>query len=181
MNKINVFTYNYVPWKYFSNWKHNIPQFFRNIKYAWQRATKGYCDQDLWSLDWYYANMFSASLKEMAESSYGYPCEFENEENGMEKWKAILNEMSLLFHNCLEDNEAYTNPYDDEYHRALRSCRIETKDEKGRDCICFEFDNMQEGLREAYFIEEHRIASQRNADKDAAFDLLKHWFFNLWD
>ena len=180
MNKINVFTYGYMPWKYPSNWKNNIFQFFYNLKYAWQRATKGYCDHDLWSLDYYYANMFSSSLKEMAEKSYGFPCELE-QTGGMEEWVKILNEMSLLFHNCLEDNEAYDNPYAEKYHEAIMNCRFVEKDENGCKCVTIGYENLPEDLREAYFEMEKKNAQQRDADKDAAFDLMKKWFFNLWD
>lgn len=29
----------------------------RNIKYSYQRVTKGYCDKDLWSIDYWFMNL----------------------------------------------------------------------------------------------------------------------------
>lgn len=32
-----------------------IKWFIRSLKWGWQRATKGYCDCDLWDLDHFYS------------------------------------------------------------------------------------------------------------------------------
>lgn len=64
MSELNVFKNGY------HNWKcpiYNIKQFFRNCKYAWQRATKGYSDWDIWDLDTYYSDLISNSMLQFAD------------------------------------------------------------------------------------------------------------------
>lgn len=53
-NKLNVFHFGYS--HKFTLW--NIKNFFRTLKWAWQRATKGYCDWDRWDLDFFYWRSF---------------------------------------------------------------------------------------------------------------------------
>lgn len=50
---MNILKFGYSPWKYPSNWFENIRQFFRNIKFAYQRVTRGYADPDIWDFDSY--------------------------------------------------------------------------------------------------------------------------------
>ena len=46
----NVWDSKEFPWRIRQPWK--LPRFvFENIKYSWQRITKGYCDKDLWNID----------------------------------------------------------------------------------------------------------------------------------
>ena len=53
-NKLNLFTYGYYPGTPFQN----IKQFFRNIKFCFQRCIKGYCDKDVWDMDIYLTYLF---------------------------------------------------------------------------------------------------------------------------
>ena len=82
MNKnkdlLNVFTYGYVSWRCPLT---NIKQFFRNIKYAYQRITKGYCDQDKWNLNTYLSNLLYLSLTDLSEHHCGFPTSYEEINN----------------------------------------------------------------------------------------------------
>ena len=174
MNRLNRIFYNFLSWRYINSWPHNFKQIFRNIKYCWQRATKGYCDADLWNFDSFLATVISEGLKDFNKKRHGHPGTTTDEE-----WSKVLEEMSLLFHNCLEENDAYKNPYEDEYDRAVNDSFANATDHS-LDSFYFEL-NIPNELREAYYIEDSKIFDQRKADKDAGFDLLKFWFFNLWD
>ena len=63
-NNRNVFKLYPHNWKRPSNWWDNIKDFFRGFKYTYQRATKGYCDYDLFSISDWFLEMFPNMLKE---------------------------------------------------------------------------------------------------------------------
>lgn len=74
-------------------WFSNIKQFFRNIKYAWQRATRGFADPDWWEFDSYLSQTISGCLKEFDKKRHGFPSELYfqlGEEAGNKKWSEIL-------------------------------------------------------------------------------------------
>lgn len=69
MSELNIFK------KGYHNWKcpiYNIKQLFRNCKYAWQRATKGYSDCDIWDLDTYYSDLISNSMLQFADETNSF-------------------------------------------------------------------------------------------------------------
>ena len=74
-------------------WFSNIKQFFKNIKYAWQRATRGFSDPDWWEFDSYLSQTISGCLKEFDKKRHGFPSELYfqlGEEDGNKKWSEIL-------------------------------------------------------------------------------------------
>jgi len=48
-------------------------QFFKRIKWCWQRITRGYCDCDLWDLDCYVSELIESMLYDFADKTQGYP------------------------------------------------------------------------------------------------------------
>ena len=124
MNKLNVFNNYYLPMKYPINWGRNIKLFIRSIKYAFQRATKGYCDTDVWDLDKFYLHLLQSSLTELKDISHGYPKDCISPE----EWKDCLNEIIQCFPNADFDN--YEDKYDecgvtwiDEYTTINKLCK----------------------------------------------------------
>ena len=83
----------------------NIKYYCRCLKYAWQRATRGYSDLDLWNLDTFYLNLFTNSLIDFKENLHGAPSEFfdEEAENQIQKWEEYLEEMIQHFNNAKID------------------------------------------------------------------------------
>ena len=74
-------------------WFSNIKQFFKNIKYAWQRATRGFSDPDWWEFDSYLSKIISGCLKEFDKKRHGFPSELYfqlGEEAANKKWSEIL-------------------------------------------------------------------------------------------
>ena len=61
---------------------------------AWQRAARGYGDDQLWSLNHALANLTVAGVKTMREWANGYPSEFaespHGDGSGWEAWDDIL-------------------------------------------------------------------------------------------
>lgn len=95
---MNIFSFNIFNWSP-KFWIANIRQFFRNIKYAWQRATKGYSDPDVWEFDNFLTHVIAGGLNELSNSTHGFPCSLlvdntENEEEKFKRWQEILREIS---------------------------------------------------------------------------------------
>ena len=42
-----------------------IKGFFKNLKWAWQRATKGYCEKDVWNIDSWFLSIIPYMLEEL--------------------------------------------------------------------------------------------------------------------
>ena len=103
---LNVFTFGYWPAR---NVFHNIKQFFRNIRYGWQRATKGYCDWDIWDLDQYHLVLLEKALTAFRKNNNGHPIDLTEE-----AWDKVLDRMIYCYHmaneylyNTDEYNEFY--------------------------------------------------------------------------
>ncbi len=62
----------------------------REIKFAYQKITRGYCDRDVWSMDIFFFETFSKMLRQLKRDTHSYPGF-----NGMtmRKWKGILTKM----------------------------------------------------------------------------------------
>ena len=71
---------------------HKIGLFFRRLKWAWQRAVKGYCDFDIYDLDIYHTNMMAKALYELAERTDSYPTNMD-----YDTWIRIIREMAKSF------------------------------------------------------------------------------------
>ena len=112
-NKMNVFKYGWMSWKYPLNWWGNIKLFFRQFKWAWQRATRGFADCDIWNLDNSILNYLSGTLKQLSETAAGWPG---NEQfPKYEDWTSFLKEMSEKFVAANENNEYYPTPMADKW------------------------------------------------------------------
>ena len=85
MNYLNIFRNNYKFYRSPIRW---IKTSLRNIKYAWQRAVKGYSDYDLYDLYGFYEHLFVESLRDFAHKTCSYPgvAPFET----CEKWKSYV-------------------------------------------------------------------------------------------
>ena len=112
-NKMNVFKYGLMPWKYLINWWRNIKLFPRQIRWALQRATHGFADCDVWNLDGSILNYLSGTLKQLSETAAGWPG---NEQfPKYEDWTNFLREMSEKFVAANESNEYYPTPMADKW------------------------------------------------------------------
>lgn len=60
MNRLNVFKDCF--YKHPRFWLRNIKMFFRCIKWSYQRITRGYCDADLYSFDFYHTELITQAL-----------------------------------------------------------------------------------------------------------------------
>lgn len=87
--KMNVFKMYYYRKRFIFK---NIKQFLHNLKYAWQRITRGYADCDVYNLDWFLEQVLKGALIKLANTTHSYPDAYEN----LESWQEDLKRISKL-------------------------------------------------------------------------------------
>ena len=164
----NVFkTCTYYRWIYPKFWWRNISLFFRRFKWAYQRATRGYADCDVWDMDNWILNLFHGALNHLADNHWGYPGDDRFPED--ETWTKYLREMAQLFYNADESNMAYPHPAYDKWvtylheHAEVNILRGENPHDK------------------EMFLEECELSKKRQGDFEKAWKMMGEVFFNLWD
>lgn len=118
MNDLNMLKIDFAPWTYPSNWVNNIKDIFRHIKWSWQRITKGYSERDLFDLDYYYANLFSGTLKDFAKGLHSYP----GPEISYDEWRDALCDTADKFEKCHNYDffTTTTNNYEEIYEQCKK-------------------------------------------------------------
>ena len=92
MMEINVFKNGYLRIKSLKRIPHNIKQFFKNIKAAYQRATKGIAYYDTWNFNSFLNHIFKVGLLQLKDTTHTYPIEYKT----MEDWQAELQRIADL-------------------------------------------------------------------------------------
>lgn len=191
-------------------WRHPfepVVQLFRDIKYCYQRITKGYCDRDVWNMFSWFLSVVPSMLEELKETTHGAPAVLAggidsqshslDSNAGHEEWKRILGEMAYLFRESDEDSCQRKNPYETEYEMALETFtekygflgeKLRTageieREEKNHFCTMHTMVEVPEyrEIHDKYMEEEQRLYEYRNTCKDNAFELFTKWFWDLWD
>ena len=103
---------------------------------AKQRAKRGFCDRDVWSIDYWFCNTISPMLKQLAKTHTGYQCLDEkgnivtslisvktDEEEAMyvKRWQDTILHLAFLADEMDEDRCSMKNPYDKDWHRISRA------------------------------------------------------------
>lgn len=170
-NTLNVFKFGY----HSSSWRHpieSIKYFFRNLKYAWQRATRGFSDWDLWNLDSYYSNLIWKSLESFVNMhKYGTP----SEDITIDEWNEKVHSVAELFRNSIEDESDYRNKFEEEYNRDF----YQYLDEHENDIDAFMHYSPKNS--EEYWEEEKKISQMRTNSLYEGLNKLKEIWFDLWD
>lgn len=63
----------YVVWRFFNNGPGNVRQWMREVKYFCQRGYRGYSDRDVWSVDWFLAQILPKMLLQLKNTKHGTP------------------------------------------------------------------------------------------------------------
>lgn len=102
---------------------------------AKQRAKRGFCDSDVWSIDFWFCNTISPMLKQLAKTMHGFhrldekgdfispSGNLTDEENEMyaKRWKDAILHLAFLADEMDEDKCSMKNPYEKEWHRVSRA------------------------------------------------------------
>lgn len=157
-NKLNIWDYKDVfRWHRFDK---RISLFFRKIKWAYQRAKYGWCDKDLWSLDWTLGNYIASSVNELANRTHGYPHGLSPEE-----WDRILRRIARNFYLGVNE-DCWTNPYESDvsYEKNYH-----------------ELGEAERTVWNKWFEEEGKIEEFMKARRREGFCDLVKWYSHLWD
>ena len=157
-NKLNIWDY-----KDAFRWYRidkRISLFFRKIKWAYQRAKYGWCDRDLWNLDWTLGNYIASSVNELANCTHGYPHGLSPEE-----WDRILRRIARNFYLGV-NKDCWTNPYENDisYEKNYH-----------------ELEEAERTVWNKWFEEEGKIEEFMKARRKEGFCDLVKWYSHLWD
>lgn len=142
-----------------------------SLKRIYQNITRGWNDSDCWSLDYTIAKFSLPRLKRLKKMVHGHPGFDENDkieyEDGMKKWKSIIDKMIYSFECILNDNNDIECP------------NIKWKIEDGY----MKYDATEEEIK------KHKIEmdiyfekmKQRQKIIQEGLDLFAKYFQNLWD
>ena len=157
-NKLNIWDYKDVfHWYRFDK---RISLFFRKIKWAYQRAKYGWCDKDLWSLDWTLGNYIASSVNELANRTHGYPYGLSPEE-----WDRILRRIAREFYLGVNE-DSWTNPYESDISYEKNYLELE---------------ETERTIWNKWFEEERKIEEFMEAYREEGFRDLVKWYSHLWD
>lgn len=105
-----------------------------NERMAKQRAKRGFSDEDVWSIDYWFCQTISPMLKQLAKVSHGHPILDENGDYvsgndylGMDsevlekRWKDIILHMAFLADEMNDETCSMKNPYDKDSDRVYRA------------------------------------------------------------
>ena len=184
-----------------------LKRFGRDIKCCRQRISRGYCDDDLFSIyDWFFAVVpdMLEQYKNHRRGSPGVLGENYTNEKGIlvndtchAEWDEILTEMIRLFHEADEITCQKKNSHEEEFHRIYDEFsekyghfgeKLQTEEERKENAksgsITWyspkELPEYQEAM-EQYDAEEAELKKYREQCKDEAFALFAKWFYHLWD
>lgn len=174
MNYENLFTCGFFSWRWPQHWPHNISQFFRNIKYIYQRAKRGYSDVDVWEMSSFITHVIIGMLTQLKENHLGYPFGYTDEQ-----WKSILSEMIEHFNNADECNDNIPLVKESE---ALCEEIVKLRcSHANEDDLSNEEKELLDKMHEEWSNMLKEIHSYRTSEVTKAFEMLSKYYWNLWD
>lgn len=185
-----------------------IRHFFKCIKWSRQRIRRGYADCDVWDMYSYLQNLLPDMLQNLKTNRHGSPgylgTNYTNADGILvnddchAEWDKILARMIFLWRESNEDTCQKKNPYEEEHMKnfeefnekyGLLGEKLQTKEELeenkrrgGGGTVHFmsEIPEYRE-IDEKYREEEKKLEKYRSLCKDEAMDMMKKYFFDLWD
>ena len=174
-----------------------IKGFGRNIVWSMQRVKRGYSDYDVWGMDSYLQRLIPDMLITLKKNHHGAPTIDEDSDVCHAKWNKTLNRMIFLWRESNEETCSKKNPYEEEYLKCAEAFekkygfwgeKLRTKSEiseekkKGLSTLHF-MDEVPEykEIYERYRAEEDRLEEYRHKCWSKAMDMLKEWYWDLWD
>lgn len=168
MNTLNVFRQGYRLKKYFLE---NFCQFFRNIKYAFQRIKYGFCERDVWDLYSYWCRLIPAQLKYLAENHYAHPYDMSDDQ-----WYNWLYETAYLIEYADPEGKNIKMPYWDLlYDKYLKSgslgAQTLTKEQQEEKEILYKYHHAEVASIERHCRDNLKKGMKKITDR----------FYDLWD
>lgn len=151
-----------------------MKKLFKKIKFKFQRAKKGYCDYDLYSIDLWFINIFPKMLNEFIGCTCGHPCNEEELKEEVSKMSELwVEEQRTTINELLKRFDAEFDLNDGFCCWLLILLRMKHCFE-----LCDEFNNIYEtyNINKLYKEKDARL----NIYKKEAFYLFEKYFYSLW-
>lgn len=151
-----------------------MKKFLQEIKFKFQRAKKGYCDYDLYSIDEWFINIFPKMLNEFIDCTCGHPCNEEELKEEVSKMSELwVKEQRTTINKLLKRFDAEFDLNDGMCCWLLILLRMKHCFE-----LCDEFNNIYEtyNINKLYKEKDARL----NIYKKEAFYLFEKYFYGLW-
>lgn len=155
----------------------------REHRWDCQRIKRGYSDRDVWGFDYFLADIIAKGIRDLQKQAHGYPPglyangnphvmqvnteEDPEDDKAFQEWKIILGKIAKTFETaqkiqeyglCYTSSEEYTDEW---YKESMEFCeRMNSRD------VDYHYRAMT--LEEIKEYEE-------------GWDLMRQYFFNLWD
>jgi hypothetical protein len=161
---LSVFNYQW-NWKSWRGFWRNLIYFFKCLRPAYHRATKGYCRMDTWNADSTITTYLIKVLTEYRNVTNGYP----GDENfsTFESWIAYIDEIIdlLIYSDTFADKmNVFCKDWEEE------CCSIPRSEWKDR----------QHYIYEHYIAENERIYNKQKEAREKAFAMLGKHLNHIW-
>lgn len=132
-----------------------------NLKYGWQRMTRGYADCDWWDMDQWIIHVFPFMLRDIANKGYAYPGgePFETPE----KWKEWLNNTADDIEKLSEEYCESQNEYHNEWMDSIYSHERDSE------------------IRKKYVARFEELTNESQERAKKVFSEIGEHFYSLWD
>lgn len=147
-----------------------------NIKHAYQRVTKGYCDEDWWDFGYWFLDTIPDMLDELAENGHGYPGD--DEFDTYEKWQAYLHGLASNLRLCTEKAGEEMNEYHKQFVENTAHWHTEPAENGGQTIV---WDKEDPELNRKYFDRIKEIDEMQDAIREETFIELARNLLAMWD
>lgn len=156
----------------------------RSLKWRWQRITRGFSEGDIWWMHTYLQRLLSDMLQylkghHMGSSVFLNHTDEPEDDSCHEEWDKILNQMIFLWRESYEYSSSKKNPYEEDYMEMLDNYYDKYGPNMGFAMI--RNDSKYKKTSDKYEKAESEITQYREECKDKALDMLKEYFYLLWD
>lgn len=135
--------------------KWNIYYFFRDIKFAWQRARNGHTESDVWNINFWFVENIIPLMEEWKENRMGHPSDMTDIE-----WSDTIDQM-------LDGFRLYKKFYID----------LDGEPLPKEEWVKIKWINDPE----RFVTKRYMFNDEEQAKFDLALDLFKIHFHSLWD
>ena len=158
----SVFNFGWCKWYTWGGFKNNIKNCFSVVKWAWQRATKGYCDIDIYALDLTYMSFIATSLTDFRNKTCTFPFNFDS----LDAWIAYLDKILDKIEFVQTDNYDI-NEFSAAYDNVL-TISVKERTEEENEVI------------KRWLAREREIKADKRQIIKEIFNLIGEYFNDLW-
>lgn len=157
----------------------------RSLKWSWQRIVRGFSDGDIWWMHDYLQMLLPDMLQYLKDHRMGSPVSLSltddpHDDSCHEEWDKILDQMIFWWREAYEYSSSRKNPYEERYWEAWSEFLKKYEDYNKR-IKMMEEDLKYKEISDKYEKAERELGQYREECKDKAMDMMKEYFYYLWD